>query len=191
MTTNNLQGKSFGRWEVLKFDTNTPKYKMARWWCKCSCGKIKSIRADTLYGNISKSCGCLKRELVGNRSRVLFSRNKSVCWKGYGEISANFFASIRNGAKYRKIDFNITIEELWELFLKQNRKCALSGLLLKFKTSNSICDGTASLDRIDSSKTYSIDNVQWIHKDINFMKQEFSQQQFFNYCKEIVAHNNL
>ena len=48
---------------------------------------------------------------------------------------------------------------------------------------------TASLDRIDSSKGYTIDNIQWLHKDINKMKWDFSQEKFLELCKKIV--NNL
>jgi hypothetical protein len=48
---------------------------------------------------------------------------------------------------------------------------------------------TASLDRIDSSKGYVIDNVQWLHRDINMMKQRFSQEYFINICKHIAENN--
>lgn len=33
---------------------------------------------------------------------------------------------------------------------------------------------TASLDRIDSSKGYTIDNVWWIHKQLNWMKWDLT-----------------
>lgn len=42
---------------------------------------------------------------------------------------------------------------------------------------------TASLDRIDSSKPYIIDNIQWVHKDINFMKRTYSHDYFIKLCK--------
>ena len=44
---------------------------------------------------------------------------------------------------------------------------------------------TASLDRIDSSLGYVKNNVQWVHKDINKMKQELNENYFKNLCKII------
>jgi len=42
---------------------------------------------------------------------------------------------------------------------------------------------TASLDRIDSTKNYTIDNIQWVHKDVNKMKMDFSQEYFIEMCR--------
>ncbi len=44
---------------------------------------------------------------------------------------------------------------------------------------------SASIDRIDSSKEYTIDNVQLVHKDVNLMKNHFNQDYFINMCKMI------
>ncbi len=49
---------------------------------------------------------------------------------------------------------------------------------------------TASLDRIDSSGNYTENNIQWVHKDINKMKNVFSMDQLIEYCKKIVDHHN-
>lgn len=50
-------------------------------------------------------------------------------------------------------------------------------------------ESTASLDRIDSSKPYVKDNVQWVHKVVNNMKWDFDQNEFIEWCK-IIASNN-
>lgn len=44
---------------------------------------------------------------------------------------------------------------------------------------------SASLDRIDSSKGYSINNVQWVHKDVNFAKQSMTMKDFVQLCDEV------
>lgn len=44
-----------------------------------------------------------------------------------------------------------------------------------------------SLDRIDSKKGYVVGNVQWVHKDINRMKNTFPQDYFIQVCKQIAA----
>ena len=47
---------------------------------------------------------------------------------------------------------------------------------------------TASLDRIDSCKGYTIDNVQWVHKWINVMKSDHSQDEFIALCRAVTTH---
>ena len=68
-----------------------------------------------------------------------------------------------------------------ELFLKQNRKCALTGQSIFFAKTTREHDSkqtTASLDRIDSNNGYIEGNVQWVHKKLNMMKQAMPDQEF-------------
>lgn len=105
--------------------------------------------------------------------------------EGYEEISGKFFYCIKRNAITRNIEFNITIKQVWDLYIKQNKKCALSGLLLTFPKIVGGNDGNVSVDRIDSKKGYSPDNIQIIHKDINFLKGDLPQDVFIEYCKKI------
>lgn len=83
-------------------------------------------------------------------------------------------------------------EYCWDLFLSQGKKCSLSGIDLVIE--KSICrkrgqsNITASLDRIDSSLGYVEGNLQWIHKDINYMKQDLDEEYFKKLCKEITDY---
>lgn len=184
--------KQFGRLKVLKRETNLKK--RTRWLCKCECGTEKIIYSTHLINGDTKSCGCLMREhqhanLENGRHIPGYLKSN---WKGCGEFTGDFFAQIKRnragGRKCReKLDFNVDVEFLWELFLNQDRKCALSGqelIMPAWKTK-----GTASLDRIDSTKGYTKDNVQWIHKDINRMKNIFEQDYFIKTCRLIGEYN--
>jgi archaellum component FlaC len=74
--------------------------------------------------------------------------------------------------------------------LKQNKLCALSGLPIKFARANKRTSETsASLDRIDSTKNYVEGNVQWVHKEVNIMKNVYNQEHFIEMCK-LIANNN-
>jgi hypothetical protein len=107
-----------------------------------------------------------------------------VKWKGHGNISGSFYAHIKRGAEHRDILFDITIEAMDELYVAQNGKCALTGLALQIGSScRRRVPTTASLDRKDSSLPYTVDNVQWVHKDINGMKMAYSQQHFIDMCR--------
>jgi len=84
------------------------------------------------------------------------------------------------------------MEYLWNLFLEQNKKCALSGLELILNPRWSQQNKgrmenvqTASLDRIDNTKGYILGNVQWVHKQVNFMKGTMEQKEFIKFCKLI------
>lgn len=159
------------------------------WDCQCDCGQTCLAHGARLRCGQKKSCGCWKTDTTLEKPR---NRN----WGGYGEISGEFFTAVKSSAKIRNLEFNITIEQIWDLFLKQDRKCALSGVELKFiltaRNRNLPRNGklkTASLDRIDSSKGYTLDNVQWIHKHVNHIKMSLSDEDFINWCRKIVAHN--
>ncbi len=112
-------------------------------------------------------------------------------WKGYREIMGTVWNHVYEHAKVRKLSVEITIQDGWELFEKQHRKCALSGVELVFaKNSKELKNRiqTASLDRIDSSRGYTRDNVQWIHKDLNLMKWDWGQDEFVKWCHLVSDH---
>jgi hypothetical protein len=86
----------------------------------------------------------------------------------------------------------LTIEFLWELFEKQQGKCALSGVELVLEPSQMGArkrqNHTASLDRIESNGGYTKDNVQWVHKTLNAMKSDLPQADFIAWCCTVADH---
>ncbi len=124
-----------------------------------------------------KICGIIK---VFPRNDILRGEIRCRCHAEY--------ARLKRVAKLRNIKFTITDKEMWKLLTNQERKCALSGLSIVFKNAR---HKTASLDRIDSKKGYTIDNVQWVHKDINRMKSSLKQNYFIKLCKLIYENNEI
>jgi hypothetical protein len=176
-----LAGKRYNHFTVLNEVSKTCKKGHVRYWtCRCDCGKIKKINQNCLVNGREKSCGCQQ-----------FQKGEHhPCWTGIGEISGTFVKTIEWCARTRSLEFLITKEYIWDLFLKQNRKCAISGTPIRFSSGWQKTDGTASLDRIDSSKGYTPDNIQWVHKCINKMKMELPQSEFVNWCKLISEHQS-
>lgn len=78
--------------------------------------------------------------------------------------------------------FDITSGTVLVVFSNQLGRCALTGIVIDKLTD-------LSIDRIDSSKGYTKDNIQIVHKDLNCMKWDLSQQQFIDYCKQVVEWN--
>jgi hypothetical protein len=174
-----LKPKKFNCLIFISFDT--PIHggeKRCKW--QCDCGKTPIIDLYSVVSGRTKSCGHVKKGLI---------KENNNNWKGIGDIYGDKWTRIEKSAHKRQLDFLITKDDAWNLFLKQERKCAITHLPIHFKTKYNACDGDASLDRIDSSKGYTADNIQWVHKDINTMKQSFSQAYFIKLCKD-VAHAN-
>lgn len=78
---------------------------------------------------------------------------------------------------------NIDEKYVYDLFLAQNKKCALSGWEIDFnKKSNK---NTASIDRIDSTQGYIKGNIQLTHKLVNRCKLNCPEDLFYDICKSI------
>ena len=185
---NDLSNQQFGGYYIICRGPNKKGHTM--YWCECICGKI-----ELKYANHIKT---MKRKMCLQCAMDEISKES---FEGCGNISYAYWNDLKRGAAGNKssrksrriIKFDINIEDAWNLFIKQNRKCALSGLPISFviigrSNKQRMKKQTASLDRIDSNKDYTIDNVQWVHKHINIMKNIYSNDYFIEMCKN-VANN--
>ena len=167
-----ITGQIINNIKVIKLIPDNKKYP--KWLCECHC---KETFAAT-YSELKRGrygCWECRNEFISLSKR-----------KGYKEISGDFWDRTKRSAKVRNLEFNISIEDVWNLFLQQNRKCALTGIDIKFNPRKSkLKEATASLDRIDSSKGYIIDNVQWVHKVINNLKMDLDEQEFIDWCNKV------
>lgn len=68
-------------------------------------------------------------------------------------------------------------------------RCALTGAKLTFDGGGKRYGKTASLDRIKSEFPYAKDNIQWVHKDINYIKRDLDEGKFVELCKSVSRHN--
>lgn len=163
---------------VTILDYNTVKKGKELWYkVKCNhCGK-EFLKAKWTFGLYR--CQCYK------------TVNGAYNYQGYKSISAVYFKSCKAGAGTRNFEFNITKEDMWQQWLKQEGKCALSGIPITIERNyKKMKEGmSASLDRIDSTKGYTVDNIQWVHKDLNKMKMNYPNEYFIEMCK-LVANNN-
>jgi hypothetical protein len=175
-----LLGREFGFLTVESCAGKRPGLGGLFWNCKCLCGEDRIVSTSNLISGESKSCGCRKRRRGKQNPR----------WSGYGDIGLEFFNSIKTSSRFRgrPIKFDLTIEQAWELFIKQDGRCAISGVAISIDPG--LTTRTASLDRIDSRKDYVIDNVQWVHKDVNRMKSNFPQEVFLKWVEEIFVFQN-
>lgn len=164
-------GETVNGFIVLRYfyDKSNPKKGLTRIEVKCSCGEIRKMSSAQLKRTKRCSnCRILKLKRTGK---------DSITYQGTKNIPKTFYSSILNSAKKRNIDFNITIDILEDLYIKQNGRCAYTNLPIV--VGNNKKETTASVDRIDNSKGYYVDNIQFVHKHINSMKLDFTEEYFF------------
>jgi hypothetical protein len=173
-----LAGQRFGKLVVVE-DTGRRKSRRPIWKCVCDCGnRVEALGKYLLCGD-TKSCGCIAQGNAHNRDAV-------------AEITKSFWTPIVKQAIRRGIPFEITREDAWTVYRKQNGCCALSGVPIEFSTNIRDQRGTqtASLDRVDNMRGYCIDNVQWVHKKLNIMKNVMSNAELLEWCRLIVGHRS-
>lgn len=62
-------GQKFERLEVIE-DAGRSKTGIKLWVCQCKCGTVRAFFENNLQTHVSRSCGCLNKELLGNYSRT-------------------------------------------------------------------------------------------------------------------------
>lgn len=172
-------GKRFGKLYVIP-QIPIIKNKQAYWLCQCDCGNQSLVNSGALNSKNTQSCGCARKETIKQNSIN----------KNYYDISIKYWTSIIQGAHQRGLSFEIKVEYVWDLWIKQNGKCAISGLEISFGDKLGNKNKTVSLDRIDSSKGYIEGNVQWVHTSINRMKTNLNEDKFIELCKIITEYQN-
>lgn len=167
-----LTGKTFGSLTILYRLPNT-KNNRVQWQCKCKCGREKSVTSGDIKSGDSKSCG-------------------KCHWHCF--IQDSYWTEITRNAKQRGKEFSITKDYMTSLWNKQEGKCAISGLPLNMPVDARKQRGpecTASIDRIDNTIGYVEGNVQWVYKDVNRMRREYTIERYIEICKAVASNNEV
>jgi hypothetical protein len=175
-------GNRHGKWTVLfKCDGTTNGNAVFR--CRCDCGTEKDITGCALRNGGTTQCAACNAGRGGSHSKGI---QQPRGWAGHEELTGQTWKGIANNALVRDLAFEVTPEYVWDLFISQNRTCAITGRFLTMHTKTE--RGTASLDRIDSSKGYFEGNLQWVHKAVNLAKMAMPEDEFFSLCDDIINH---
>lgn len=173
----NIKGNKYGKLTVLKRVEND-RFNKAKWECECECGNIICVNAASLIRDLTTSCGCEK---------IRHARMKH-----HHTVPSSFFHRIYKCAINRGIAFSLTINDIYNLYIKQNGKCAISGVDISFASSDDKSkSGTVSVDRIYSSLGYEPNNIQLVHKRINIIKGTMNTNELLEWVKTIFLYNNL
>lgn len=77
-------GKQYGKLKVIERDLDKPlgHKKGSFWICQCECGNVVSIQLSCLTSGKTKSCGCLKKELLQKNNTIDITNQK------FGKLTA-------------------------------------------------------------------------------------------------------
>lgn len=181
-----LTGKVFDRWVVLEMDAVKPRGRCQPyyWVCQCKCGTIKSIRGSALNQKGTRSCGCLAKELLAQRTKKLFTKAGSAGRAVYGRY--------RHHAEKANRQFEISLEEFLQITSQNCAYCGASpSRINKLKNSASgeifVYNG---MDRQDNSKGYTKENIVPCCLFCNWMKGRLSAEAFISKCRDVAIHQN-
>lgn len=150
---NNLIGKRFERLKVIKY-VGKDKWSHNLWLCLCSCGIKKIIDGNSLVSGLTRSCGCLNKEILKQRTthKNATRQGKSKTYIAWTNMKQRCNNSNRPDYKYygkRKI-------KVCYRWLKPNGKG-----FINFLKDMGECPFGLSLDRINNDKGYYKSNCRW------------------------------
>ena len=86
-----------------------------------------------------------------------------------------------------KVDWDIELEDVLELWDKQEGKCALTGLFMTYhKDGSGKKDLNASIDRINPDIEYLVTNIQLVCSRANTLKHNLREDELYWWAKNIV-----
>ena len=97
-----------------------------------------------------------------------------------GVFVSQLFYNIKTRAKKKGLEVDITREYLLETLRATDYKCTVTGVEFNRYSSgrNKANAFKASIDRIDSSKGYTKDNIRWVCWAVNQMKADRTDEEF-------------
>lgn len=87
----------------------------------------------------------------------------------------------------RNITVEVTLDDVMALYEKQGRKCAVTGFELTHEGSS---NWDASIDRIDSDGSYTLDNIRLVCWAVNFMRGRMTDEHLLLWSQAIVEGMN-
>lgn len=143
----NLEGEVFGRLTVIKLSKKS-KPKAIYWECLCQCGNIKSISSSSLCSGNTKSCGCLRKEMLSS-SKSTHKKSGSPEYNCYHHMIKRCYNKNNNVYKYYGAR-GIKVCDRW-----------LESFENFYEDMGSRPSSRHSIDRINNDGDYEPGNCKW------------------------------
>jgi hypothetical protein len=160
-------GEKYNMLTILSFSHSDKRWRKF-YDVKCDCGNETKIMGSAMTSGNTKSCGCYATKERQNRR---ISKNHS-------EITAIILGYKRH-AERRGFKWNLTRIDVESIIIKDCQYCGTKPTNIK-KTKNSIGAGLnySGIDRIDSSKDYTIENTVPCCRICNYAKSNLTLKDF-------------
>ena len=212
-----LTGQRFGKLVVLyenKNDIRKEKFGNTIWHCLCDCGNECDVSSTHLVTGQTLSCGCLQKERASNASTKdirkyddngnvvkklcpccqqwlpieKFQKHKpskdghaSVCKICSAHRVTSRYSAYRTNANKHQREFDLTLEEFDDITKQPCYYCG--GYNGEFQGVS-----FSGIDRIDSDKGYTKDNIIPCCGTCNRMKNNLSQEFWIQHMQKILNH---
>jgi len=140
-----LTGKKFGRWTVIKDE----RRKDGKALCRCECGVERLVSKKSLKRKISQSCGCLAHEKIIGTNITHGGSKTNLYQRWQGMRNRCFNKNVKNYKYYG--GRGITVCDEWLTFGPFKKWALVSGY-----------SKSLSLDRIDINGNYDPSNCRWV-----------------------------
>ncbi len=161
-------GDQFGKLTITGPNLENRNYKS--YFCLCSCGKTISVPKDKLTAGHKSSCG------HDGRSTIM-----TKCYRSLEDCLETRMKSALRRAAVNNWAFDLTVGVLLTKHEQQKGLCFFSGM----KMEHAPGDYSISLDRRDSQRGYTCDNVVLTCSIINVMKRDLPEDKFILFCKMV------
>lgn len=153
---------------------------------KCAACKIKKDKSE--FSNDKQNHDGLNNSCKKCRIDIM---SKSI--SKYDQFIQKLFNDLKHNAKTRNIKVEITVDDIKELYDKQNGICVYSDVKMthlgyqnkETKDGHIYNKFNISVDRIDSKKHYSKDNIQLVCAQVNRVKYDMNHEEFLDMVKRI------
>lgn len=159
---------------------NGNRKERKRFKVQCECGQIKEIDCGNILQGNTVSCGCHKKRILPHIHKLTKKISDAPERKEY----RNYLY----GAKKRDLEFKLSYKDFLNLSFKE---CVYCGTISSKNVKNETGSKTAlmnGIDRIDSSKGYTIDNCAPCCSKCNYMKGKLSVKDFVDQIINIIHY---
>ena len=102
-------------------------------------------------------------------------------------------SAARQRARNKNLPFDLDVNFVNDMWESQSGKCALTGKQMTYRGNKNSQESfdSFSIDRIDSTKGYTRDNIQLVKWGVNSIKSSMSMDVFFKLVADLYVFNDL
>lgn len=172
-------GLRFGRITILSF-SHADEQGKGYYNCLCDCGSTKIIDSHHLKLGTTKSCGCLKVEVI---KKLETSKKTSGLTKLWNEYKRN--------SRTRKLEFSLTKLDFESLTSSDCSYCGAPSSVTTIRHSPNGAYTHNGIDRVDNLKGYTPENCVSCCRMCNWFKSNYSYEDFISQVKRIHSYLGL